>query len=95
MSDERLHDEVTALRDELNELRSKVEGARRRPRWLPLGVGLGLVSTLAWAQLVTFNPDDPARAIDVNGNFNQLKTWLEQKVGAVGSNTITTGSIAI
>jgi len=95
MSDARLHREVAALRDELEALRSKVEAPRHRTRWLALGVGLALISTLASAQLVTFNPDEPARAIDVNGNFNQLRTWLEQKVGAVGSNAITTGSISI
>ncbi|MDP3233118.1 MAG: hypothetical protein Q8N26_10120 [Myxococcales bacterium] len=95
MSDERLHREVEVLRAELEALRSKVEAPRRRTRWLPLGVGIALVSTFAWAQLVTFSPDAPARADEVNGNFNQLRTWLEQKVGAVGSNTITTGGIAI
>jgi hypothetical protein len=95
MSDERLHEEVEALRAELRDLRSAVEAPRRRTRWLPLGVGVAFVSTFAWAQLVTFSPDAPARADEVNGNFNQLRTWLEQKVGAVGSNTITTGGIAI
>lgn len=95
MSDERLHEEVEALRAELKDLRLKVEAPRRRTRWLALGVAIALVSTFAWAQLVPFNPDEPARAETVNGNFNQLKTWLEQKVGAVGSNTITTGAVAI
>lgn len=95
MSDERLSEEVEVLRAELEALRAKVEAPRRRTRWLPLGVAIALVSTFGWAQLVPFNADEPARADAVNGNFNQLKTWLEQKVGTVGSNTITTGGIAI
>ncbi len=95
MSDERFREEVEALRAELRDLRSKVEAPRRRTRWLPLSIGIALASTFAWAQLVPFSADGPARADEVNGNFNQLKTWLEQKVGAVGSNTITTGGIAI
>lgn len=61
--------------------------------WPALGVVL--ISGLAWAQLVSFNADEPAYASAVNGNFNQLKTWLEQKVGAVGTNTITTGQVVI
>jgi len=58
-------------------------------------VAVVLISSFAWAQLVSFNADEPAYASAVNGNFNQLKTWLEQKVGTVGSNTITTGQVVI
>jgi len=54
-------------------------------------VGALLVASVAVAQtLKVFVANDPALAADVNGNFSQLKTWLEQKVGTVGSNNITT-----
>jgi guanyl-specific ribonuclease Sa len=44
--------------------------------------------------LVTLCADAPALASDVNGNFQQLVTWVQQKVGAVGSaNVTTTGSL--
>lgn len=51
---------------------------------------------MAFAQLTVFTPDTPAFASDVNGNFTQLKTWLEQKVGAVGSpNVAITGTTTL
>ncbi len=66
---------------------------RRQFRWV-FAAGLGL-ATVAFAQLTVFSPNAPAIASQVNGNFNQLKTWLEQKVGTVGSaNITTTGSVA-
>ena len=60
---------------------------RPRARWL---AALAVVGTVAFAQLTTFTPDSPALASEVNGNFATLKTWLEQKVGTVGTNNITT-----
>lgn len=36
------------------------------------------------APLVTFCPNAPAVASEINGNFAQLVAWLEQKVGPVG-----------
>lgn len=60
---------------------------RRRFTWAIAGVTL--VSATAFGQLVTFAPDAPARADEVNGNFAQLRTWLEQKVGPVGTSTLT------
>jgi len=66
---------------------------RRWPaRLLVAGVLLGAVS--AFAQLVTFVPDTPALASQVNGNFAQLRTWLEQKVGTVGTANITTSAVS-
>lgn len=44
-----------------------------------------LGASLARAQLVTFQADQPALAGEVNGNFTQLRTWLENKVGVVTS----------
>lgn len=53
-----------------------------------------VVPTTAWGQLVTFTANSPAVASEVNGNFTQLHAWLEQKVGAVGTNNIsTTGTL--
>jgi hypothetical protein len=60
---------------------------RRRFTWAIAGVTL--VSLTAFGQLVTFTPDTPARADEVNGNFAQLRSWLEQKVGPVGTSTLT------
>lgn len=65
-------------------------------------VGVSFAARTAWAQactqtlpspMVTFCPDGPALATEVNGNFQQLVTWVEQKVGTVGSATLTTGAI--
>lgn len=94
MSNETVQRELTELRAELEQLRAKVDRAPRR-RWVWPAVAVVLISSFAWAQLVSFNADEPAYASAVNGNFNQLKTWLEQKVGTVGSNTITTGQVVI
>ena len=78
------------------------ESARARPRWSRLFLATMLVvGTFAVAQTLTpMVADQPAKADDVNGNFNLLKQWLEAKVGAVGSNLAagtgnisTTGSI--
>lgn len=71
--------------------------ARHRPRpwapWLIATVLMLLGSALtAGAQsigdsLVTFYGGQPARAADVNFNFQLLKAWIEDKVGAVGTPT--------
>ncbi len=64
---------------------------RPRARWF---AALAVVGTVAFAQLTTFSANAPALASEVNGNFSTLKTWLEQKVGPVGTNNITTaGSV--
>jgi len=86
--------ELQALRDEVASLRSRVERPRRIAAWLFLPVVV-LTSTLASGQLVTFVQDTPARAAEVNANFTQLQTWLEQKVGAVGNSTVTTPSVVL
>lgn len=44
--------------------------------------------------LVTLCADTPALAADMNGNLQQLVTWIQQKTGTVGSpNLTTTGTI--
>ena len=62
---------------------------RRSPRFRWVLAASALVATAAFAQLVVFQPDSPALATQVNGNFTQLRTWLENKVGPVGSATAT------
>lgn len=62
----------------------------RLARWALL---TALVATGAFAQLVVFQPDTPALASDVNGNFAQLKTWLETKVGVVTNAGITATTV--
>lgn len=94
MPNDDLQRDLAELRTQLDMLRARVDRPPRR-RWAWPAVAVALVSSLAWAQLVTFNADEPAYASAVNGNFNQLKTWLEQKVGTVGTNTITTGQVVI
>lgn len=84
-------DELSLLREEVRALRRRVDGRRR---WWSLLAALVMVSSLAWAQLVTFTPDTPARASEVNANFLQLKSWLEQKVGATGTAAITATTIS-
>lgn len=59
----------------------------------------------AWAQscpqtlpapMVTFCPDAPALAQQVNGNFQQLATWVQQKVGPLGNgNVVVNGSLTV
>jgi hypothetical protein len=53
-------------------------------------------ASVALAQLTTFAPDTPARAALVNANFQQLVTWIQQKVGTVGSpNVSVTGTTTL
>lgn len=79
---------------------------QRRQRWLFVACAVGLVSTIASAQLLTFQPDTPARAADVNNNFTvlnnritseiaALRTQLEAKVGAVSvPNIVAVGGLS-
>jgi hypothetical protein len=79
--------ELETLRAELKSVTERLlalEAKRRQQRGRWLAAALVLASATAFAQLVNFNAGTPAVASDINGNFNQLKTWLELKVGAVG-----------
>lgn len=70
-----------------------------------LALGTFFFSGDAWAQscpqtlpspMVTFCPDAPALAQQVNGNFQQLATWVQQKVGPFGtSNVVVNGSLTV
>lgn len=79
-----MHDQ----RDELEALKLRLATLERRQsrsrwtRWAFFGL---LVSSAAFAQLITFSADMPAKASEVNSNFTLLQTWLETKVGAVSS----------
>ncbi len=88
-----------ALRDRgLARFDQALHPRRSRSKWALAaiaGLALVLVPTGALAQLVTFAANTPAVASQVNANFTQLKTWLEQKVGTVGTNTITTGALTV
>ena len=89
-------DEVVRLRATFLE-GMKAASAPVMPRRLRTRVaiaGVALLASAAFAQLTVFNPNEPALASQVNGNFNQLKAWLEQKVGTAGNNIITTGTVA-
>jgi hypothetical protein len=67
--------------------------APRKSRFARWGLASALVASAAFAQLVVFQPDTPALASSVNGNFTQLKTWLEAKVGSVATTGVTTSSV--
>jgi hypothetical protein len=80
--------EVEALRTQLERTEQRLqqlENERRRRTKLAWLVGvLALVSATAWSgSLTVFSPNSPAIASEVNANFQQLKTWLELKVGPV------------
>ncbi len=79
-----MHDqraELEALKHRLATLERR-QNRSRWSRWALFGL---LLSTAAFAQLIPFSADTPARASEVNQNFTQLQTWLETKVGAVTS----------
>lgn len=72
-------------------------GAGRAPRtskFARWGLVTALVGTAAFAQLVVFQADTPAQASEVNANFNQLKTWLETKVGSTANAGVTATSVS-
>lgn len=82
-----MHDQ----RDELEALKHRLatlERRQNRSRWARWALFALLLSSAAFAQLIPFSADTPARASEVNSNFTQLQTWLETKVGAVSSPNI-------
>lgn len=42
-----------------------------------------------WTGLHHFCPDEPALAVEMNDNFVTVVRWIEQKVGPVGTSTLT------
>jgi hypothetical protein len=77
---ETFHADLKSVKERLLALETK----RRKRRGLVFVTAVVLVSATAFAQLLPFNGGSPALARDLNTNFNQLKTWLELKVGPVG-----------
>lgn len=88
--------ELEQVKRRVAELEAAARPARRRlqGRWV---IALTLAAgSLAFAQLTVFQAGGPARASEVNGNFNQLRLWIEEKVGAVGSpDVVVTGAARI
>ncbi len=94
-------DELVAWRSVYEAARRDVSRSSKK-RWLGAIVGIALVlltprvmaagtcaQTLP-SPLVTLCADEPALASEVNGNFQQLVTWVQQKVGTVGTADLTT-----
>ncbi|MCA3012722.1 MAG: hypothetical protein INH41_10035 [Myxococcaceae bacterium] len=92
--------------------RAEATRAAARRRWKTIALAavatvgaVALVSREALAQacaqtlpapMVTFCPDSPALANVVNANFQQLATWLQEKVGPLGSSNVAiTGSLTV
>lgn len=87
---------------------SGLEAQRPQRRWgigalvALAAVGFGSFATRAFAgtcastlpaPLVTLCPNEPALASEMNGNFAQIVTWVQQKVGTVGTAAITASSL--
>jgi hypothetical protein len=81
-------DRIETLATEVAELRRQLAGLQaakaRRNRWLIAGAllvgGTAFASTLTDG-LYVFAPNTPALASEINANFNQLRTWMRNKVG--------------
>lgn len=69
---------------------------RRWPRLLLIACVVAVGGTAAaqviptFTALKYFDSGQPALASDVNGNFNLLARWLEQKVGTPGQDNVVT-----
>jgi hypothetical protein len=90
-----MSDELEATRERLVQLEQLERERRRRLRAVALGVVvLGAVG-VGWSVhaqrmgLTTFQPNTPAIASELTGNFNQLYDWINQKVGTPGSPDVT------
>ncbi len=62
------------------------------PLWASTAWAATCAQTLP-APMVTFCPNNPAVAADVNANFQQLATWVEAKTGTISNTNITAQSI--
>src|SRR3954468_6510170 len=81
MQIENIAAQLAELRAEVAELKAT---KTRRHRWLVAAVLL--FGTVAFASTLTdglyvFAPNTPALASELNANFNQLRTWMRNKVG--------------
>jgi hypothetical protein len=71
----------------------RIEG-RRRWRGFAFAALFVLLPGAAVAQLVTFQADQPAQASQVNGNFAQLRAWIEMKTGTVADAGIQASTVS-
>ena len=101
---EALRKEVTALKE-----RSRARAPAWPSLWLAAGI-MGLV-LVTWSEralsaacatgLICFSAGTPAKADDINDNFDIVKKWIEAKVGAIpagapgapSSSTVSTGAL--
>jgi hypothetical protein len=104
-----LRTELDSLRARTADLeRARQETLRRKRTAMRFGlVAVGLAALLGSGAAVAANgncpnnlpfcfvADQPALASQVNHNFSQLKEWLEQKVGAVGTATVTVSTLSV
>ncbi len=75
--------------------------ARSRRPWWPIPVAFlgvfvvsGAVAQLGVTELYTFSANTPARASEINANFDLVEGWIIEKVGAVNSDDVTiTGAL--
>ncbi len=94
--------EFDSLRAEIDDLR---RGQQRQPSALITVVGTFAVllagTAIAQPSLSSFSANTPARASEVNANFDLVQDWIEEKVGAVNSTdvditgTTTTNAITV
>ena len=115
MTQSELEQQVEALQREVAALKQRPQArapraASRASLWLAAGVvGLALVT---WSErafsaacatgLICFSAGTPAKADDMNGNFDTLKKWIEAKVGvlpgvpgAAASSAVTNASLEV
>lgn len=90
-----------SLHVEFERLKERVRRGERlgRLQWfaaIALGLVAGSGSVVAQQTgLIQFQAGGVASAADVNGNFSLLQSWIEEKVGTVGTSAITaTGNIS-
>lgn len=96
-------DYVTALESLATRRPRRRLGAAALALVTAAAAGVGLYSTEAFAQacaqtlpspMRTFCPGEPARASEVNANNTALVNFIQQKVGTVGNNNISTAGTA-
>lgn len=99
-------DDLSQLQQRLAVLERREQRRARLLRWLGLAAALAIVAYNGVSFAANgncpngypfcFGAGSPALASQVNHNFAQIKEWVEQKVGAVGSNNVAVpGSLTV
>ncbi len=101
-NEERILARLDELEGEVSDLRKK---RGREPSALVTVIGTFAVllagTAIAQPSLSSFSANTPARASEVNANFDLVQDWIEEKVGAVNSTdvditgTTTTNAITV